>query len=86
MWWLAPVAIYLLFWFELVSGVGFDSFWVVVALLAYTLFVLTLWPSLGDAWSTVDPLASLFGFAERLAPFELRGRWSLLPGLDTRAR
>jgi len=70
--WLAPVAIYLLFWFELVSSVGFDSFWVVFALLAYTLFVLTLRASLGDAWSTVDPLAILFGFAERLAPFELR--------------
>ncbi len=71
-WWIAPLAIYLLFWFELVSGVGFDSFWIIAALLAYTLFVLGLRASLGHVWNTVDPLAILFGFAERVAPLELR--------------
>jgi hypothetical protein len=72
LWWLAPLSIYLLFWFELVSGVGFDSFFIVVALLLYTLFVLSFRASLGPTFDLVDPLAILFGFAERLAPLELR--------------
>ncbi|MGH2697769.1 MAG: hypothetical protein ACRDJL_01040 [Actinomycetota bacterium] len=72
LWWLAPLAIYLLFWFELVSGVGFDPFWIVAALLLYTVFVLSLRSSLGYVWNSVDPLAILFGFAERVAPLELR--------------
>ena len=72
LWWLAPVSIYLLFWFELVSGVGFDSFFIVVALLLYTLFVLSFRASLGPMFDLVDPFAILFGFAERLAPLELR--------------
>ena len=72
MWWIAPVSIYLLFWFELVSGVGFDSFWIVAALLGYTLIVLTLRAPLGPLWSSVDPLSILFGFAERVAPLRLR--------------
>jgi len=72
LWWLAPVSIYLLFWFELVSGVGFDSFFIVVALLLYTLFVLSFRASLGPVFDLVDPFAILFGFAERLAPLELR--------------
>lgn len=72
LWWLAPLSIYLLFWFELVSGVGFDSFFIVAALLLYTLFVLSFRASLGSTFELVDPLAILFGFAERLAPLELR--------------
>lgn len=72
LWWLAPLSIYLLFWFELVSGVGFDSFFIVAALLIYTLFVLSFRASLGPAFDLVDPLTILFGFAERLAPLELR--------------
>ena len=72
LWWLAPLSIYLLFWFELVSGVGFDSFFIVAALLLYTLFVLSFRSSLGAAFELVDPLAILFGFAGRLAPLELR--------------
>lgn len=72
MWWIAPVTIYLLFWFELVSGVGFDSFWIVAALLGYTLIVLSLRAPLGRLWSSVDPLSILFGFAERVAPLSLR--------------
>jgi len=71
MWWIAPVTIYLLFWFELVSGVGFDSFWIVAALLGYTVLVLSLRAPLGHVWSSVDPLAVLFGFAERVAPLRL---------------
>ena len=71
MWWIAPVTIYLLFWFELVSGVGFDSFWIVAVLLAYTLLVLSLRAPLGPVWNSVDPLAILFGFAGRMAPLRL---------------
>jgi hypothetical protein len=71
-WWIAPLMIYLLFWFELVSGVGFDSFWIVAVLLLYTVFVLTLRAPLGGVtWNAVDPLAILFGFAERVAPLRL---------------
>jgi hypothetical protein len=70
-WWSAPVGIYLLFWFELVSGVGFEGFWIVAALLVYTLMTLTLRPSLGDQWDEVDPLAVLFGFAARCAPLRI---------------
>jgi hypothetical protein len=72
LWWLAPASIYLLFWFELVSGVGFDPFFIVAALLLYTLFVLSFRASLGPTFELVDPLAILFGFAERLAPLEWR--------------
>jgi hypothetical protein len=72
MWWIAPLAIYLLFWFELVSGVGFDSFWIVATLVIYTLFVVSLRAPLGRVWTTVDPLAILFGFAARLGPLRLR--------------
>ena len=71
MWWIAPVTIYLLFWFELVSGVGFDPFWIVAVLLAYTLLVLSLRAPLGPVWNSVDPLAILFGFAGRMAPLRL---------------
>jgi len=72
LWWLAPASIYLLFWFELVSGVGFDPFFIVAVLLLYTLFVLSFRASLGPTFELVDPLSILFGFAERLAPLELR--------------
>jgi hypothetical protein len=71
-WWIAPLTIYLLFWFELVSGVGFDSSWIVAVLLLYTVLVLSLRAPLGSAWNSVDPLAILFGFAERVAPLRLR--------------
>lgn len=73
MWWIAPLTIYLLFWFELVSGVGFDSFWIVAVLVGYTLLVLSLRAPLGYAWNSVDPLAILFGFASRVAPLRLGG-------------
>lgn len=72
MWWLTPASIYLLFWFELVSGVGFESFFIVAALLAYTLLVVSFKARSGAAWDLVDPFSILFGFAERVAPLELR--------------
>ncbi len=71
MWWIAPLTIYLLFWFELVSGVGFDSFWIVAVLLGYTLLVLSLRAPLGHVWNSVEPLAILFGFAQSVAPLRL---------------
>lgn len=70
-WWIGPLGVYLLFWFELVSGVGFDAFWVVVVLLGYSLAVLSLRSSYGPSWAVVDPLHILFGFASRCAPFRL---------------
>jgi hypothetical protein len=73
MWWIAPLTLYLLFWFELVSGVGFDSFWIVAGLLVYTLLVLSLRAPLGHVWSSVDPLAILVGFEQRVAPLRLGG-------------
>jgi hypothetical protein len=72
MWLIAPVTMYLLFWFELVSGVGFDSFWIIAVMLVYTVFVLNLRAPLGRVWNSVDPLAILFGFAERVAPLRVR--------------
>lgn len=70
-WWLGPVMIYLLFWFELVSGVGFDPFWIVMVLVGYSLFSFTARRSLGTAWGLVDPFAILFGFASRSAPLRV---------------
>lgn len=70
-WWVAPLGIYLLFWFELVSGVGFDAFWVVVALAVYSLVVFSFRARLGSAWSEADPFAVLFGFAGLCAPLRL---------------
>ena len=70
-WWLAPLGIYVLFWFELVSGVGFDAFWVVVALGLYSLVVFSFRARLGSAWNEADPFAVLFGFAGLCAPLRL---------------
>ncbi|MGH2735553.1 MAG: hypothetical protein ACRDKZ_08235 [Actinomycetota bacterium] len=71
-WWVGPAGIYLLFWFELVFPGGFDAFWIVVALLIYSLFVLTLRPQTNDErWAEADPLHILFGFAGRCAPFRV---------------
>ena len=73
-WWVAPIAVYALFWLELVSGVGFIDFWIVMVLLAYSLFVFTFRASLGPQWRERDPLSVLFGFAERIAPLRLSDR------------
>jgi hypothetical protein len=70
-WWVAPVGIYALFWFELVSGGGFEDFFVVMALIAYSLFAFSMRPATGRDWRLADPLSVLFGFAGRVAPFRL---------------
>lgn len=80
-WWLGAVLVYVLFWFELVAGVGFQDFWVVAALVIYTVFTLGLRAHLGeDAWRRADPLSLLFGFAGRSAPLELRADGIYLRG------
>lgn len=71
-WWVGPLLLFALFWFELVSGVGFDPFWIVMVLIGYSLFSFLLRSSLGDSWRLVDPLSILFGFAGRSAPFRMR--------------
>ncbi|HYI46264.1 MAG TPA: hypothetical protein VE174_12475 [Actinomycetota bacterium] len=67
-WWLGPLSIYALFWFELVSGKGFDPIAIITVLLGYTLYVLSFKNTFGDAWEEADPLSILFGFAGRSAP------------------
>jgi hypothetical protein len=87
-WWVGPVLLYGLFWFELVSGSGFDAMGIVVVLLGYSVFSLTFRARWGESWREADPLSILFGFAGDCAPLELnedrlayRG-W--LAGLDKR--
>lgn len=70
-WWTGAAAIYVLFWFELISGVGFDAFWVAVALGIYSLIVFSFRNRVGQWWHQADPLAVLFGFAGRCAPWRL---------------
>ena len=70
-WWVGPLLIYALFWFELVSGAGFDARVIAAVVVAYTAFVLVLRPRLGERWDQIDPLAILFGFAGRGAPLVL---------------
>ena len=69
--WLGPLLLYALFWFELVSGKGFDPLAIAVVVLGYTLFVISMKDAFGDDWSLVDPFAILFGFAGRTAPLEV---------------
>jgi hypothetical protein len=70
-WWVAPMGVYALFWLELVSGVGFVDFWIVMVLLGYSLVVFTFRNGAGGTWKRRDPLSVLFGFAARLAPLRL---------------
>jgi hypothetical protein len=70
-WWLGPLLLYGLFWFELVSGEGFDSLAVLIALLLYTLFVIAFRGAARERWDEIDPLWILFGFAGRVAPMRL---------------
>ena len=70
-WWLGPVLMYGLFWFELVSGSGFEPLGVVIALLAYTLYSFSFRLSFGDDWELADPFSILFGFAGRIAPWRV---------------
>lgn len=69
--WVAPLAIYALFWFELVSGRGFDPVAILMVLLVYTVYVLLFQRPQGWSPEHTDPLGILFGFAQRVAPFRL---------------
>jgi hypothetical protein len=71
-WWSGPALLYGLFWFELVSGAGFDAAGIVFVLIVYSVFSFGLRRALAGTWRTIDPLSILFGFAERVAPFRLR--------------
>lgn len=85
--WLGPVLVYGLFWFELISGRGFDPAAILLVVAAYTVFALTLRRTAAN-WEAVDPLSILFGFASRLAPLEVDDERGLvargLGGLDER--
>ena len=70
-WWLAPVVIYALFWFELVSGYGFEGRGVVLAVAVYTVYTMTIRSMFPGRWQDADPLWILFGFAGRSAPLTL---------------
>lgn len=71
-WWLGPLLVYALFWFELVSGVGFESAGVLGAVVVYSVVVFTVRHRFGDRWALVDPLSILFGFASATSPLALR--------------
>ena len=70
-WLLAPLGIYALFWFELVSGYGFEGRGVVLAVAVYTIYTLTLRTAYPGRWHNADPLWILFGFAGRSAPLTM---------------
>ncbi len=71
-WWIGPALVYALFWFELVSGVGFEPAGVLGALVVYSVIVFSFRHRLGTSWGLVDPLAILFGFASTTSPLSLR--------------
>ncbi|MDQ3958276.1 MAG: hypothetical protein M3273_08155 [Actinomycetota bacterium] len=86
-WWVGPALLYLLFWFELVSSVGFEPAGVLAAVLVYALLSFSFRHRLGDRWALVDPLSILFGFASLIAPLKLRDdgiHYRGLSGLDRR--
>lgn len=70
-WWLGPVLLYALFWFELISGVGFEDFWVVTVVIAYSIYAFSLRAAFAEDWRSADPLSILFGFAGRIAPLRV---------------
>ncbi|MFN2588722.1 MAG: hypothetical protein ABR613_11475 [Actinomycetota bacterium] len=71
-WWTGPLLVYALFWFELVSGVGFERAGVLGAVVVYSVVVFTVRHRIGDRWRLVDPLSILFGFASATSPLVLR--------------
>lgn len=71
-WWVGPALVYALFWFELVSDVGFEPAGILGALLVYSALVFSVRHRLGPNWRLVDPLSILFGFASATSPLELR--------------
>jgi hypothetical protein len=61
---LGPLSIYLLFWFELVSRVGFDAPWLVAFLASYVVYA--VWIRAGtERWELLDPFCILYEFASR---------------------
>lgn len=70
-WWLGPVLLYALFWFELVSGAGFEDFWVVTVVVLYSIYAFSLRAAFHEDWARADPFSILFGFAGRIAPLRL---------------
>lgn len=84
-WWVGPALLYALFWFELVSGYGFEPAGVLGALVVYSVLAFSVRHRLGPAWRLVDPLSILFGFASATSPLELREdgvRYRGLGGID----
>lgn len=71
-WWVGPALVYALFWFELVSGAGFEPAGVLGALVVYSVIVFSVRHRLGRSWRLVDPLSILFGFASATSPLRLR--------------
>lgn len=67
-WWLGPLLLYGLFWFELVSGVGFSSPVIAALLVGYSAYAFAFRARFGERWDEADPLSILFGFAGRGAP------------------
>lgn len=74
-WWMGPMLVYGLFWFELVSGRGFDPVAILLVVAGYTIYALTFQSRGAESWELADPLSILFGFASRSAPlgFDKRG-------------
>ncbi len=72
-WWLGPVLLYALFWLELISGAGFEDFWIVTAAVVYSIYAFSLRAAFHEDWATADPFSILFGFAGRIAPLRLGG-------------
>ena len=84
-WWTGPLLVYTLFWFELVSGVGFEPAGILGAVVVYSVLSFALRHRLGPDWRLVDPLSILFGFASATSPLELRSdgiRYRGMAGLD----
>lgn len=71
-WWAGPALVYALFWFELVSGWGFEPAGILGALVVYSVIAFSVRHRLGSRWRLVDPLSILFGFASATSPLELR--------------
>ncbi|MGH3117499.1 MAG: hypothetical protein ACRDQ2_10400, partial [Gaiellales bacterium] len=71
-WWFGPALVYALFWFELVSGRGFESNVIAGVVIGYSAYVFAFRARFGDDWAAADPLATLFGFAALAAPVEIQ--------------
>ncbi|MGH2729918.1 MAG: hypothetical protein ACRDJI_04845 [Actinomycetota bacterium] len=79
-WWVGPLLVYGLFWFELVSGRGFEPGVILLVFLGYSIYTLGLRAVWGWDTALTDPFAILFGFAGRVAPFKVDDRGILYRG------